>query len=196
MLEEFLIEFKQLFTTLHVLSMSVGVGSATLTDVFFFRFLRNFKISKEEAKLMNVLSAVIWTALIAAILTGAALYLSNPAGYNATPKFLAKMIIVGVILLNGLLLNFYISPRLTHISFMHHPTYQIDYFRHFRRLAFASGAISLTSWYAALTLGSLRKLPLEFNFILALYAAALIGAVISSQLLEHRYVKRARARQK
>lgn len=190
----YIVAHKTIVTALHVLAMAVGVGAATVTDVFFFRFLRNFKISHEEARLMRVLSSIIWVALICAILTGLALYLTDPLKYNATPKFLAKMGVVLIIALNGALLNAYISPRLTHISFVHHPLQQIDLFRHFRRLAFASGAISIVSWYTALFLGTLRQAPFTLEQITLAYGAILIVAIIGSQIMERRFVRRARAR--
>lgn len=141
---------------------------------------------------MKVLSAVIWMALIGALITGFALYFTDPLRYNATPKFLVKAIVVAVIVFNGLLLNFYISPRLTQISFTNHPRKELDIFRHFRRLSFASGAISLTSWYTALALGTMRGVPFSFDQILSVYALLLFCAIVGSQVVERRYAQLAK----
>lgn len=180
---------KELFTLLHLAAFAVGVGGATITDVFFFRFLRNLRISNGEAKTLRVLSGIIWIAIILVVLSGIALYASNPARYNETPKFLAKMIIVVVILANGLLLNLYISPHLSEIKFEKETRQQL---RQFRKIAFASGAISLTSWYSALVLGSLRKIPLTLTTILSVYVILLVGAILFSQFTEYQYAKQAR----
>lgn len=186
---EFFAQHKELFTVLHLVAVAVGVGGATITDVFFFRFLRNLRISNDESKILRVLSGIIWVAIIFVILSGIALYVSDPVRYNGTSKFLAKMIIICVILANGLLLNLYISPRLFEIKFEKETRQKL---RRFRKIAFASGAISLTSWYAALVLGSLRKIPLTLTTILSIYLAFVIGAILFSQLTEYRYAKRAR----
>ena len=184
---EFLIAQKSIITVLHVLVMAIGVGSATITDVFFFRFLKNFRISRQESATMKVFSGVIWVALILAVITGVALYLTDPARYNATPKFLVKVVVIGVIVLNGLLLNFYISSRLTHVSFPTAEDGRRDVFRGFRRLAFASGAVSMTSWYTALAIGATSSIPFSFGQIGGVYAGALALAIIGSQLMERRY---------
>lgn len=186
---DFFTQHRELFTLLHLAAVAVGVGGATITDIFFFRFLRNLRISNGEAKTLRVLSGIIWIAIIFVVLSGVALYASDPARYNGTPKFLAKMIIVAVILANGLLLNLYISPRLSEIKFEKETRQQL---RRFRRIAFASGAISLTSWYAALVLGSLRKIPLAFSTILGVYVVLLVGAILFGQFTEYRYAQQAR----
>ena len=185
---EFFGQHKELFTLLHLAAVAVGVGGATITDIFFFRFLRNLRISNGEAKTLRVLSGIIWIAIIFVILSGVALYASDPARYNQAPKFLAKMVIVCVILANGLLLNLYISPRLSEIKFEKETHREL---RRFRKIAFASGAISLTSWYAALVLGALRNLSVDLAMILGVYLALLTGAIIFSQITESRYAKQA-----
>ena len=190
---DFLIEHKAITTLLHVMGMAVGVGAATVADVFFFRFLKNLRVSRQEASTINVLSGVIWAALIVAIITGLGIYLTDPARYNATPKFLVKVLVVAVIFCNGLLLNFYLSRRLTTIVFVHGPQVQLGRFRFVRRLAFASGAVSIVSWYTALVLGATSRVPFSFSQIAGVYAALLIGAVLMSQIIEMRYTARGNA---
>ena len=185
---EFLLDYKHFFVILHTAAMAVGVGTATVTDVFFFKFLKKLHITQREAGLLRTLSAIIWIALIVAVLTGTALYLAEMDRLNQSPKFLAKVSVVAVIILNGLLLNAYISPRLAHISFgkISGPA-----LRRFRKIAFASGAVSMVSWYAALVLGAWRKLPATFEFIISIYIAVLALALIASQITEYRYARRA-----
>jgi hypothetical protein len=187
---EFLIEYKSITTLLHVMGMAVGVGAATVADVFFFRFLKNLRVSRQEASTINTLSGVIWAALIVAIATGLGLYLTDPGRYNETAKFLVKVVVVAIIFCNGLLLNFYLSRRLTNISFVHGPHAQLAKFRFTRRLAFASGAVSIVSWYTALILGASPRIPFSFAQVLLVYLALLGGAVIASQVLEMRYTAR------
>lgn len=137
---------------------------------------------------MRFLSRIIWIGLAGLIITGLGLYLADPADYNNAPKFLVKMIIIAVILINGIVLNFYISPRLTDIEFPGKTR-----LRSFRRIAFASGAISFTSWYSALILGASRGIKLPFSEILMIYAGILLLAILGSQAMEFNYARRAKA---
>lgn len=179
---ETLLENIDIVRTVHILGVALGVGAATITDVFFFRFLKDFKISRMESGLMSTLTLVIWFALAILIASGAALYFQDMERLNQSSKFLTKMIIVGVIIINGITLNLFISPRLVKIS--------SD--KHIRRIAFALGAISITSWYSAFLLGMFRAVPLNFAALVSIYGTLLLLAVVASQVMERIYAKRAK----
>ncbi len=164
--------------------MVLGAGGATINDCLFFRFLKDFKISKFEAGVLSALSKIIWTGLIVLIITGLGLYLQNAERLNHSPKFLVKMIVVAIILLNGIALNLFIAPRLRQIFFAKSHEHQPGELRSFRRLAFALGAVSITSWYSALILGFLRNLSYSFSVILGVYFLAVIIGVAISQIAE------------
>lgn len=189
---ELLRDFREYIVIAHAFAAAIGVGGATITDVFFFRFLKDSKISVRESNVMRILSEVIWAALIALIITGALLYFPDMARLNQSPKFLVKMIAVAVLLANGILLNLYLTPKLKHISFGERHHHQKGELFHTRKIAFASGAISITSWYAAFILGSLRSLQIEFLPLLGIYALLLLGAIIGSQVMEYLFERRAR----
>lgn len=169
---------------LHLLGVVLGVGGATITDVFFFKFIKDFKISHDEAAVMNAISQIIWLALAILILSGIGLYLPEMERLNHSSKFLLKMVVVGVIILNGACLNLLIAPRLVHIVFggpLHHRSGNL---RLLRKVAYALGAISITSWYTAFILGLTPSLPLSFTQLLLLFGALLIAAVVGSQITE------------
>lgn len=164
---------------IHNIGFILGLGGATITDVFFFRFLKDDKISEEEKGTMDTLTNVIWVGLAILVVSGLMLYLPEQARLNESPKFMLKVIVVGVIIINGLLLNMKVAPRMRSFSF----TDTVPA-RHFRCLAFALGAVSLTSWYTAFFLGSLRKISLSFYGGLGVYMGLVICAVIGSQIFE------------
>ena len=112
---------------------------------------------------------------MAILISGAGLYIPQAYDLNHSPKFLVKMIIVAVLIVNGILLNVFITPRLEEIFKL----------RRIRKLAFALGATSITSWYSAFVLGAFRSLDVAFIPLLATYAALLFCAVIGSQIMEH-----------
>ena len=186
-----LAEHKILVTILHVFGVVLGLGGATISDLFFFKFLKDFRISEEEVETMNTFSQVIWFALAIIVLSGLGLYLPQAEILNQSPKFLVKMLIVAAIITNGILLNLLISPRLVKISFAKKHEHQLGELHHIRRLAFALGAVSFVSWYSAFILGMLRSVPISFWPLLSIYLFLLLAAITASQLMERFFVKRA-----
>ena len=184
-------EYRTTILILHLITAAIGLGAATITDVFFSKFLKDLKISESEADILNTLSQVIWFALALIILTGIGLYLPASELLLDSSKFLVKMIVVAVIVVNGAILNLLISPKLVHISFGGSHEHQSGELHKLRKLAFALGAISSTSWYSAFILGAIRQPPLSFSQLLGVYLALVAVAVIGSQIMERVFAKKA-----
>ncbi|MEX1997562.1 MAG: vitamin K epoxide reductase family protein [Candidatus Andersenbacteria bacterium] len=174
---------------IHMVGLALGLGGATIADIFFFKFLKDFRISHEEAAILQTLSQVIWAGLAVLILSGIGLYLPQMEILNASSKFLAKMVVVGVIIVNGSILNLVISPKLVHISFGQAHEHQAGELHHLRRVAYALGAVSATSWWSAFILGMLRSVPLTLGQLLWLYGVLIAGAILGSQILD-RFISR------
>lgn len=169
---------------MHLLGFALGVGGATITDILFFKFLNDFKISEVENKVLQTLSQIIWIGLLIAVISGIGLYLPNAAVLNETPKFLLKTIVVAVIIINGAFLNLYVSPKLVTISWNSSNLLPIRSILRLRRAAFALGAVSFVSWYSAFILGFLKKVPFDFPQLLGIYIGLLLIAITGSQILE------------
>ena len=190
LLQVFFQEIRPLLIIFHLFGFALGVGAATMADIFFFRFLSDLRISEQENQTLKTISQVIWVGLGLLLVSGVGIVLTDPATYFASAKFLVKMVVVSVITVNGLFLNLFITPLLVRISFGDKHPHQSGELRHERGLAFAGGAISLTSWYTAFILGFMDKAPMPFWPLLVSYFALLIGAVTVSQLVERRIAKR------
>jgi len=175
---------------LHLLGFALGVGGATITDVLFFKFLNDFKISVEESKVMSILSQIIWVGLLFAVISGIGLYLPKAEILNETPKFLLKTLVVLVIIVNGAFLNLYVSPKLVQISWKT-TALPIRSIMRFRRVAFALGGISFISWYTAFLLGFVKNVPYTFTALLGMYIGVLLIAVVGSQVTERAFCKSA-----
>ncbi len=188
-ISELFMDYKIVFVFIHLVGVALGVGGATISDIFFFRFLSDLRISKWESKILHVLSEVIWVSLGLFWVSGIGLFLTNISGYLNSSKFMTKMIIIAVIMINGLVLNYYISPRLATISFKKSHKHMPGEMRRFRKVAFALGALSLTSWYLALILGMLRSIPLSVPVALGVYVLIVAGAITVSQFVENRMHK-------
>ncbi|MDQ5883129.1 MAG: hypothetical protein QG654_40 [Patescibacteria group bacterium] len=179
-----LVEYKGVVVFFHAFAAAIGVGAATVTDIFFFKYLKDYKISESEHKTMETLSGVIWVALGLLVLTGIGLFVPNSETLLESSKFLTKVVAVLVLILNGIMLNLLVSPKLMEITFgeEHHPMKGELHFM--RKLAFALGAISISSWYVIFILGSLKSIPVSVGTGISLYVLLLVLAIVGSQAFD------------
>ncbi len=175
-------------TILHFIGVILGVGSATITDIFFFKFVGDKHISSKEAKLMDTLTKVIWIALFILVVTGIMLYIPNMDRLNESGKFLTKLTGLLVLVLNGILLGRYIRPRLTRIDFSnnHMSRFGLSHTanRKLRILATIAGAVSISSWYFIFILGALRGISFPFSYGILAYGVILAFAIFGSLVFE------------
>ena len=180
--------------TLHFLAVAIGLGGATITDILFFKFLRNFRISKKETDIMRTLSRAIWFSLAILVLTGVALYIPQANELNHSAKFLAKMVVVAVIIINGIFLNLFVAPKLVKISFEETRKHQPEKLHRERKIAFALGVVSIISWYSAFLLGMLRNISMSFSSLILIYVLLLLLGIFVSQYIERFFVRRANSK--
>lgn len=185
---DLLAQTKFIWLLMHNIGFILGVGGATITDIFFFKFLKDFRITAEEKGTMDHLSQIIWIGIIVLLMSGYFLYIPQSARLLESSKFLLKLVVVGVIIVNGIFLNMKVAPELASLSFEGVPLKTKQ-----RRIAFALGAVSLTSWYSAFLLGSVRSIPLSLPLGLVVYGGLLFVAIMGSQVFERRLTKRANA---
>lgn len=177
-----LVEYKKVIIILHALAAALGVGGALITDIFFFKFLKDYRIAGSEAETLQTFSQIMWVALTGLLVTGALLFLTNIDGYLASSKFITKMLAVLVVGLNGGVLNLVISPRIQEITFGGKHAHHDGELARLRRVAFATGAISISSWLLVFVLGSLRSIPYTTGTGISLYVLVLLLAVVGSQV--------------
>ena len=145
-----------------------------MSDSMFLKSLKDLKISKTEMGFLQMGSVMVWLGLIILIVSGSLLFSLDSDRYLNSDKFLAKMTIVGIILLNGLFLHVSLIPRLRRHIGGYLPS--SDEFMRKRPLLFTSGAISVVSWLSALTLGALHKVPWSYAEIMGVYLLMLLVA--------------------
>ena len=168
----------------HAISAAIGLGAATVSDVLFFKFIKDGRITNEETPVLDTMTTIVWVAIVMLIVTGAMLFLSNPLGYIESPKFIVKMIIVGVIAINGAVMTNYLHKRMQKISFITVSDVIV------KRIAFAAGAVSASSWYIAFILGSIRSIPFSTVTGLIGYATIVIIGIVVSQFMYAYYKKK------
>ncbi len=182
-------EYKVFILTAHILGTVLGLGGATVADILFFRFLKDYKISRLECDVLSILKKVILGALSLIIASGIGLCFTDMVLYSASGPFLAKMLIVGVITINGIALHLIIAPHLLRLDLkLHHKRH-----REWRRTAFALGGISVCSWYCAFFIAMLKSvLPQSFVFLFGGYLALLLLTIVATQVIERRLTTMAR----
>ena len=187
---QFVQDHYTIFIALHVLTVAIGIGGATVSDILFFKFLKDYRISKKEAEVLHVLKDVILTTIVLIALTGIVLFLAKPELSGSGP-FLVKSIATAVLIVNGICLHVFIAPHLIHLNLKGKQKMRRGWYR----LAFALGAISVSSWYSVFLIASLKHvLPQDFLVLLGAYLCVLFSVILSSQIFE--YVLRKKAQSK
>ena len=168
-------------TVLHVIAVVFGMGSALVSDLLFSFFSKDKKLDSTEISTLSILANVVFYSLIIIVLSGLAIFLSDVDRYINSAKFLAKMSILLVLLINGYFLNKFLWPHLLNEGF-----FTLEKERNVRRLAFVSGAISVISWLSVCTLGVLNRLDMSYLSIISIYLSVVIFGVLVSLGVERK----------
>jgi uncharacterized membrane protein len=160
---------------IHVLSVIIGMGSALISDFFFNFYSKDKVLNKIEVKSLKLLSHTVWVSLVFIILSGVGLFLSNPEKYIHSDKFISKMCIMVILLINGLFLSKFISPHLGDRGLL-----KFKNKRTIRQIAFICGSISVVSWTIVCVLGVLKSIPIHFSeFVMYYFVIILLSASVS-----------------
>lgn len=180
----FFAQYKGIIVVAHAMSAAIGLGAASVSDVMFINFLRDGDITKKETPILDIMTKIMWFAIYMLIITGVMLFLSNPQGYVQSSKFSVKMFIVLVIAVNGTIMTRYLHKHMQKITF------STPFHRRVKRIAFATGAISIASWYLSFILGSIRSIPFTVTEGLLLYFGVLVCGIVVSQFVYKKYQKK------
>ncbi|MCF7865403.1 MAG: hypothetical protein K9M11_02770 [Candidatus Pacebacteria bacterium] len=175
----FLSEYKVIVTITHLLGVVIGMGAALVSDFLFSFYSHDKRLSQTEKYTLNLLSNIVWTGLIIITLSGIGLFLSDIEKYLVSTKFLVKMSILAVLVLNGYVLHRYISKSMIKRGFLSFHKYT-----GLRKLAFACGAISVISWLSVLALGIIDKVHLSYSALMNLYTAIIAGSIVIALIVE------------
>lgn len=168
-------------TVVHVIAVVFAMGSALVSDLLFSVFSKDKKLNATQISTLTILRSIVFYGLILVVLSGAALFLSSVEEYMHSAKFLAKMSILSVLLINGYVLNKYIWPHVLREEF-----FTSEGERNVRRVAFACGAISVISWLSVCTLGVLDGLRMSYGTIISIYLLVILFGATVSLLMEKR----------
>lgn len=166
---------------IHAIAAAIGLGTVFTTDYLIMKFLRDGRISEERARTLHHLSEVIWIAIV--LLVSSGIYLAvTKAGILHSSKFLLKLAVVGIVIVNGVVLNLFLTPRLHKIAFKEGAGLANDEPDRIRKIALFAGATSAFSWVLAFILGKFKAIPLSFAEALGYYLGILVVIAIVASL--------------
>ena len=177
---------KEVLLVIHIIGTVLGVGGATISDIIFFKATKDKIMDRHEWGILRSVSLVIWGGLIIAVLSGIGFLLQMDDISN--PKIWAKVTIIGVIFLNGVFLHFKIFPLFRD---MLDKKIKNTQFQQNMTSVFTSGAISITSWYIVLIMGTWRGLnnTLSYWQMLFAYCVILMVAVAVANVVGRAHIK-------
>jgi hypothetical protein len=180
------ITIKTALIVVHLFGAVIGMGGAFASDLMFFHSIRDGRISSTELGFLELGSKMVWVGLFFIAISGAGLFLTNPDGYMESSKFLAKMSIVLVIIINGIYFHKSHIPflaKISGVSFSKSPELQRKRFA-----LLLSGVVSVVSWSSALILGVFKSVPYPYttimlSFLIIVGLGILIATILKNKLL-------------
>ena len=138
----------------HIVGTVLGAGGATFAEIFFLKSAKDGTIDQEESAFLHITYAVLRIGMVLLVLSGFGFLLlyrfTDQAELLYNPKLWAKLTIIFALLMNVLGMQAHKMPF------------------------WLGSALSLVSWYAALTLGAWRGRDAPYLTIMAAVACAAI----------------------
>lgn len=173
--------WKTVFLIVHLLGVAIGAGGAFMSDAIFFSSIKDKQISGTEFRFLKLGSEMVWIGLAVLVVSGIGLFALDPAKYLASGRFLAKMTIVALLTINGLLFRFVHVPMIERN--LGQPLLFSEEFVQRSIWLFSSGAISMISWVSALVLALYENVPLGYGGIMLAYGVLLAGGISGAVLM-------------
>lgn len=147
----------------HLIACCVAIGLVLTSDIAMIRQLLSGNAAEQDGKHLAQLKSTVSLALLALWITGIAIVWLDASSkglvYFQNPKLQAKIGIVTLLTLNGLLLHSAVMPALEKAgSLLKLPSNQ-------RLLAIFAGTVSGVSWFYAAMLGVGRPLSWKYSLL-------------------------------
>ena len=169
----------------HLVGLALGLGTATLLDLMLARIMAKGKVALGQVEFIDFASAIVTAGLVLLWLSGLGLlayYSAFDLAAMRNPKVWAKISVVVVLTLNGIVIHAMVLPLLRRQ--VGRGIFEgVSNIR--KSLTLATGAISIVSWYVPMLLGVAKSLnfAVPFHVILLSYGGLLALAIKCSQLL-------------
>lgn len=172
---------------LHVIGAVIGVGTVTVNDLQYFRAIGDRELGVAYQKSVKFYGNLIKGGLGLLIISGLFFMFSKPVLWGSE-KILTKLVLVGLLAINGFVINFVFEPKLAQFKADDWSGKSLLLKKMvFTRLPF--DIISIVSWYAVLFLGAVGRQPwnavqIILGYIVALAVFFIIGRGIMRKLFD------------
>lgn len=179
---------KTYLVLLHLTGLVIGLGSVTTLDLYLLKFLRGDAVTESDAHLVDLVSKLAALGLAALWVSGLGfLYLlwTNTPGLLPNPKLMAKIVVVGILTINGAFLHFTVLPLVR--KSIGRNLFCKSGAKRDRIAIRVCGTISAASWWTPFVLGTVRELNFAAPIwvFLGFYAGALVVCGLAFTLTEH-----------
>jgi hypothetical protein len=168
----------------HLMACCVAIGVVFTSDIAFVaQLLKGNPYARQDPEHLRALQSTVTLALSALWLTGMAIVVLDASGsgwsYYLNPKLQAKVVIVCLLTLNGLLLHNAVLPAIVKTGNL----LKLSISR--RLLAIFAGSVSGVSWGYAAMLGIARPLNWRYSLeeLLAMYPVFIAAGFLAMLLL-------------
>jgi hypothetical protein len=174
-----------LLVGLHLIGLCFGLGGATMLDFWILRWMRWGSLPGEIARIFLFVSKVVSVGIALLWISGLgflATYAWEAPEKLHNPKLWAKVTVVIVLTLNGLVIHAHVLPGV--LRDVSRP--MLDGISGARTGIFlVSGAVSGVSWYTAFALGLMRELngTVSATLLLGLWATGMVAASLGAYML-------------
>jgi hypothetical protein len=132
----------QPYLTVHIAGLIIAVGAVVVTDGLTMVAKLRPRAMKLVMLFSPFLSMLVWAGFLLLAVSGI-LLVDQTRGYMASSVFRAKMLFVGLVFVNGIVLNERIVPRME--GFVDRGVY--DPPQRFKLLAMVSAIVSMIGWW-------------------------------------------------
>lgn len=174
-----------LLVGIHLLGMCLGLGGATMLDLWILRWMRRGSLPVEIGRTFHFISDAVTAGLCLLWLSGLgflALYAMESPEKLENPKLWAKVIVVIVLTINGIIIHAFVLPAA--LRDLSRPLL-FGVSRSRAALFLASGAVSGVSWYTAFAFGIFRELnnTVRFTLLVIMWLTLVLAASLAAILL-------------
>ena len=184
---EFLFDNRDLLSFSYIMFAAVGVFAITRHTVTFVKFLKDFKITRREERILRINSQISWVAILGLVITGVGLVATDIYWSIVTaPTFYTMLVVLAMLVIYEIILNAKIAPHLIGIHFGDVEQYDDAQHAWQRKQAFALAAVGTISWYMMLFMSIFPNISIPNGTLFAIYLGLLVAGVLVALFAEFR----------
>ncbi len=158
------------------LGISIGVGSALLSNLLFVISLRDGRLSADEYRMLRHARSVVWVGIILYALSGVGLFTISAEAMLGLGIFYADMTIATLMVINACIFQFVYLPILkTKVDTKLQDTETNTKTTNLIGYLVVSETVSVVSWIFIILHHAMYRLPASYAFVMTVYLATLLA---------------------